>query len=57
MNQIKALEGELSHEKDQHASLTQEIDHKKKYFSLQLTEQENKLKEDLCQLKLVKRVF
>ena len=53
LNQIKGLQGELTHEKEQHASLTLEIDHKKKYFSLQLSEQENKLKEDLCQLKRV----
>jgi hypothetical protein len=45
--------GELSQEKEQQASLTLEIDHKKRYFSLQLSEQETKLKEDLCQLQLV----
>jgi len=53
LSQIKALKGELSQEKEQQVSLTQEIDHKKRYFSLQLSEQENRLKEDLCQLQIV----
>ena len=53
LSQIKALKGELSQEKEQQVSLTQDIDHKKRYFSLQLAEQENRLKEDLCQLQIV----
>ncbi len=53
LSQIKSLKGELSVEKEQHLSLTQEIDHKKRYYSLQLSEQENKLKEDLCQMQMV----
>jgi hypothetical protein len=57
LNQIKTLRGELSQEKEEHASLNQEIDHKKRYYSLQLSEQENRLKEDICQMQIVSLNF
>ena len=57
LSQIKTLRGELSQEKEEHVSLTQEIDHKKRYYSLQLSEQENRLKEDICQMQIVSLII
>ncbi len=53
LNEIKGLRGELCTEKEKQASLTKEFDHSSRYYSLQLAEQENTLKQELFQLKQV----
>ena len=54
MDQIRDLQSQLSCEKDQHLSLTQELDSRQRLMDSQQNEREAKAKEELANIKGVR---